>query len=247
MEWHYVITGPPDTPYEGGQYHGTLTFPSEYPFKPPAIRMHTPTGRFQPDMRLCLSISDYHPKSWNPAWSVNTILTGLVSFMVSDEITAGSITTDIKTKEKFNKQSRLYNATRNKAFKEQFPELVKENIQWAKEKLNITNLDSATLSSAQGSTTNNNNNNNNTNNANNVLIKNIEPQQQGRRNLVNVNLDNANNKAFDNKTKEEETSSNNNNNNKKKNSKIGMSNIQKVVCVAVIFVSWIVASKMVSS
>lgn len=22
LEWHYVLTGPPDTPYEGGQYWG---------------------------------------------------------------------------------------------------------------------------------------------------------------------------------------------------------------------------------
>jgi len=33
--------------------------------------------------RLCLSISDFHPDTWNPAWSVSTILTGLLSFMVS--------------------------------------------------------------------------------------------------------------------------------------------------------------------
>lgn len=44
--WHYVITGPPETPYEGGQYHGTLIFPSDYPFKPPAIRMITPSGEY---------------------------------------------------------------------------------------------------------------------------------------------------------------------------------------------------------
>jgi len=34
-------------------------------------------------LRLCLSISDFHPDTWNPAWSVSTILTGLLSFMVS--------------------------------------------------------------------------------------------------------------------------------------------------------------------
>ena len=33
--------------------------------------------------RLCLSISDFHPDTWNPAWSVSTILTGLLSFMVT--------------------------------------------------------------------------------------------------------------------------------------------------------------------
>lgn len=39
--------------------------------------------RFKTNTRLCLSISDYHPDTWNPAWSVSTILTGLLSFMVS--------------------------------------------------------------------------------------------------------------------------------------------------------------------
>ena len=32
-------------------------------------------------------MSDYHPESWNPAWSVSTILKGVLSFMLSDEIT----------------------------------------------------------------------------------------------------------------------------------------------------------------
>ncbi|RKF80052.1 Ubiquitin-conjugating enzyme E2 6 [Golovinomyces cichoracearum] len=91
LEWHYIITGPPDTPYHGGQYWGTLIFPPNYPFAPPAIRMHTPSGRFQPSTRLCLSISDFHPKSFNPAWEVSTILIGLLSFMTSEEMTTGSV------------------------------------------------------------------------------------------------------------------------------------------------------------
>ena len=55
LEWHYILTGPPDTPYHNGQYWGTLTFPPDYPFAPPAIRMHTPSGRFKCSERLCLS------------------------------------------------------------------------------------------------------------------------------------------------------------------------------------------------
>jgi ubiquitin-conjugating enzyme E2 J2 len=46
--------------------------------------------------RLCLSISDFHPDTWNPAWSVSTILTGLLSFMLETTPTAGSMeSTDI--------------------------------------------------------------------------------------------------------------------------------------------------------
>ncbi len=46
-EWHYVISGQKDSPYSGGFYHGTVLFPSDYPYKPPTIRMITPSGRFK--------------------------------------------------------------------------------------------------------------------------------------------------------------------------------------------------------
>jgi len=91
LEWHYVITGPPGTPYEGGLFWGKLKFPSEYPFKPPSIYMITPNGRFKPNTRLCLSMSDFHPGTWNPAWSVASILTGLLSFMLEETPTTGSM------------------------------------------------------------------------------------------------------------------------------------------------------------
>jgi hypothetical protein len=55
--------------------------------------MYTPSGRFQPDKKICFSMSDFHPGSvrpsllpktliidtdcidlqWNPAWSVATM------------------------------------------------------------------------------------------------------------------------------------------------------------------------------
>ena len=61
--------------------------------------MYTPSGRFQPNTRLCLSISDYHPETWNPSWSVGTILTGLVSYMTGNESSVGTIeSTDAQKK-----------------------------------------------------------------------------------------------------------------------------------------------------
>lgn len=76
------MKGPEETPYEGGYYHGKLIFPGEFPFQPPSIYMNTPNGRFKVNTRLCLSISDFHPDTWNPTWSVSSILLGLLSFMV---------------------------------------------------------------------------------------------------------------------------------------------------------------------
>jgi ubiquitin-protein ligase len=44
--WRYMIFGLTESDYEGGYYVGTLSFPAEYPLKPPSIMMHTPNGRF---------------------------------------------------------------------------------------------------------------------------------------------------------------------------------------------------------
>lgn len=72
-------------------YHGKLLFPAAYPFKPPSILMLTPSGRFAVNQRLCLSMSDYHPESWNPMWSVSSILAGLQSFFYEETPTTGSV------------------------------------------------------------------------------------------------------------------------------------------------------------
>lgn len=122
--WHYAIIGPKGSPYEGGTYHGKLIFPQDYPFKPPAVMMLTPSGRFAVETHLCLSMSSFHPETWNPLWSVSSILIGLVSFMLEDEVTYGSITTSLAEKRHFAQQSMAYNC-KDAAFRELFPDLVK--------------------------------------------------------------------------------------------------------------------------
>lgn len=91
LKWHYAVRGPAGTAFEGGVYIGKLIFPNEYPMKPPSIMVLTPSGRFKVNTRLCLSMSDFHPESWNPMWSVATIIQGVQSFMVSDELTTGGL------------------------------------------------------------------------------------------------------------------------------------------------------------
>ncbi|KAF8325875.1 UBC-like protein [Cantharellus anzutake] len=127
LTWHYLIRGPPDSPYAGGEYHGVLLFPSEYPFKPPGIKMFTPSGRFQPNKKICFSMSDFHPGSWNPAWSVATILTGLLSFMLSDEMTTGSVTSEDKDKRILAARSHEWNR-KQRGFVEMFPDYANEEM-----------------------------------------------------------------------------------------------------------------------
>jgi ubiquitin-conjugating enzyme E2 J2 len=73
--------------------------------------MHTPSGRFKCSERLCLSISDFHPKSFNPAWEVSTILLGVLSFMTSEEITTGSIKASESERKVYAYRTRWWNST----------------------------------------------------------------------------------------------------------------------------------------
>jgi ubiquitin-conjugating enzyme E2 J2 len=127
LEMHYVIEGSKGSPYEGGVYHGKLVFPKEYPLKPPGVMMYTPSGRFHTGRRLCLSMSDFHPETWNPMWSVSTILTGLYSFMVENNPTLGSIETTAQKKRQLAAESLAHNVKNSKEFCKLFPEYVERH------------------------------------------------------------------------------------------------------------------------
>uniref|UniRef100_A0A7I4Y3C3 UBC core domain-containing protein n=1 Tax=Haemonchus contortus TaxID=6289 RepID=A0A7I4Y3C3_HAECO len=125
LVWHYVIKGSPDTPYEGGYYYGKILFQPDFPWKPPAICMLTPNGRFQTNTRLCLSISDYHPETWNPGWTVSSILVGLQSFMNEETPAAGVINEPLAMRRKYAAESRAWNLA-CPGFKNFFPTLMDE-------------------------------------------------------------------------------------------------------------------------
>lgn len=84
FEWHFTIRGPSDGGFAGGRYHGRIIFPLDYPFKPPNIAFLTPNGRFEVGKKICLSITDYHPEFWRPAWGIRLALIALISFMPTE-------------------------------------------------------------------------------------------------------------------------------------------------------------------
>jgi tetratricopeptide (TPR) repeat protein/ubiquitin-protein ligase len=121
FRWYFLIFGLKDCPYSDGFYLGKLIFPKNYPHKPPGIMTITPNGRFEENTRICMSMSDYHPESWNPLWNVHTIVIGLISFMVDTEHTAGCVNTDDDTKRKLALSS-LAACHKHDKFKELFGE-----------------------------------------------------------------------------------------------------------------------------
>ncbi|KAL8999352.1 MAG: hypothetical protein Q9169_001778 [Polycauliona sp. 2 TL-2023] len=79
--WHFTLQGPPSTPYAEGIYHGRITLPPTYPLRPPSFRFYTPSGRFEVNREICLSISGHHEETWQPAWGIRTALWALRAFM----------------------------------------------------------------------------------------------------------------------------------------------------------------------
>lgn len=156
LEWHYVIQPPINTHYYGGYYHGTLVFTQQYPFKPPSIYMLTPSGRFQVNRRLCLSISDYHPDEWNPAWSVSSILTGLLSFMLENSRALGSIETTQYEKMEYARESLEFNL-KDSNFTSLFPDLVTEIQEKLHERQVAAELATKNAANGDGKTANDDN------------------------------------------------------------------------------------------
>jgi len=148
LEWHYVIEGSKETPYEGGYFWGKLIFPKEYPLKPPSVMIQTPNGRFKIGRRLCLSMSDFHPESWNPMWSVSTIITGLISFMVESSPTLGSIETTEAQKRKLARLSLDFNV-RELTFRKLFPELVELHKKQMEERIKKLGPAAATITNIE--------------------------------------------------------------------------------------------------
>lgn len=82
FDWHFTLAGPPaPSPYAGGIYHGRIVLPPQYPLRPPSFRFLTPSGRFEVNREICLSISGHHEETWQPAWGIRTALLAIRSFM----------------------------------------------------------------------------------------------------------------------------------------------------------------------
>jgi ubiquitin-conjugating enzyme E2 J1 len=85
FEWHFTLRGPPaPSPFSGGIYHGRIILPMTYPLRPPSFRFLTPSGRFEVNREICLSISGHHEETWQPAWGIRTALVAIRSFMDTD-------------------------------------------------------------------------------------------------------------------------------------------------------------------
>lgn len=63
-----------------------------YPFAAPKLIFYTPSARFEVNVPICTTFTNYHQESWTAAWNIKTLLIAIVSFMTSDEYGYGGAT-----------------------------------------------------------------------------------------------------------------------------------------------------------
>eukprot|EP00051_Salpingoeca_urceolata_P011827 m.146983 g.146983 ORF g.146983 m.146983 type:complete len:175 (-) comp17273_c0_seq2:23-547(-) len=99
FKWEVMVSGPPDTLYEGGMFKAMLNFPKDYPMSPPQMKFVS--EMWHPNIytgsrdcgKVCISI--LHPpgddphnyesasERWSPVHTVESILLSVMSMLAS--------------------------------------------------------------------------------------------------------------------------------------------------------------------
>jgi ubiquitin-conjugating enzyme E2 D/E len=80
FKWQAEIYGPTETPYQGGTFLMDITFPPDYPFKPPKVQFRTKV--YHPNINtqggICLDILK---DQWSPALTISKVLLSICSLL----------------------------------------------------------------------------------------------------------------------------------------------------------------------
>ncbi|CAO3618946.1 unnamed protein product [Cunninghamella echinulata] len=81
-EWVATISGPTDSPYDGGIFFLDISLPKEYPFKPPTVIFRTRIYHCNISSKgsICLDILK---DNWSPALSISKVLLSICSLLTN--------------------------------------------------------------------------------------------------------------------------------------------------------------------
>ena len=80
FNWQATIMGPDDSPYAGGVFFLQITFPPDYPFKPPKVSFTTKIYHCNINNNggICLDILK---DQWSPALTISKVLLSICSLL----------------------------------------------------------------------------------------------------------------------------------------------------------------------
>ena len=85
MHWDVLMSGPKETPYEGGTFMVKIEFPDNYPFKPPKAKFVTKI--YHPSIKqdsgdIC---QDIYEKDWVPTKTMKSVIDILKTMLVAPD------------------------------------------------------------------------------------------------------------------------------------------------------------------
>ena len=85
FKWEASITGPEESPFEGGTFQLSIEFPKDFPFKPPKVEFTTKV--YHPNVKntgtICLDILK---DAWSPDITVSKILLAIQNLLINPNI-----------------------------------------------------------------------------------------------------------------------------------------------------------------
>lgn len=79
--WEGQIIGPSGSPFEGGIFHLSIEFPSDYPFRAPKMKFDTKVYHPNIDQSSGSICLDILKDQWSPALSTSTVLLSICSLL----------------------------------------------------------------------------------------------------------------------------------------------------------------------
>ncbi|KAL6595820.1 ubiquitin-conjugating enzyme [Neocallimastix sp. 'constans'] len=80
--WDGTMFGPYNSPFEGGVFKIQITFPQEYPFKPPILKIITKIyhPNVDDDGSICMGI--LKSDTWKPTVKITQVLEALINLII---------------------------------------------------------------------------------------------------------------------------------------------------------------------
>ena len=110
--WKGTISGPKDTPYDGGTFVIDIELTSSYPFEPPKMKFDTKVWHPNVSSQTGAICLDILKKEWSPALTIKTALISVQALLAAPEpsdpqdgVVAKEYTSDF---EKWKRTARLW-------------------------------------------------------------------------------------------------------------------------------------------